>query len=196
MSTKLSHNERRRAYRIADMAIIDLVHIKESLEPDQTADTFFPKSTEFEIMRDLYAIEKESTAYMRSIKERSPDISSYLQLLNKKIEIISRAISKEFSSSNGDDKFLDLSQGGIGFSHDDKLLKDDLYALKIWFNESMIGLSVFVKVVDVIEIANNKYRISCEFHNLGDNDDAIISRHIMQVQSRIQRSKREESLKD
>lgn len=193
MTKTLDNNERRSAYRIADMAIIDVVHIDKSIMHGKSADDYFPKSIEYQLMRDLFNIEKESLTYIRSIKERSPDISSYLQLLNKKIETISRAISNKFSTSNIDDKYLDLSQGGIGFSHENELIKDNYYALKIWFDESMIGLSVFVKVIDVNDLKNNKFRISCKFHNLSDNDDLIISRHIMQVQSRIQRLKREES---
>ena len=57
----------------------------------------------------------------------------------------------------------------------------------------MIGLTVFVKTQDVKELENNKYRISCKFVNLSSNDDAIISRHIMQVQSKLQRLKKEKN---
>ena len=58
----------------------------------------------------------------------------------------------------------------------------------------MIGLTVFVKTQDVKELENNKYRISCKFVNLSSNDDAIISRHIMQVQSKLQRLKKRKKL--
>jgi len=186
-------NERRNSYRIADLAIIDLSHVTDNINKDDSADVFFPKNTEYSLMRELFILEKEASSYLRSIKERSSDVYAYLKILNNKIELISRTISDKFASSNKNDRHIDLSQGGIGFSYEEKLLKDNFYALRIWFDESMIGLTVFVKTQDVKELENNKYRISCKFVNLSSNDDAIISRHIMQVQSKLQRLKKEKN---
>ena len=55
----------------------------------------------------------------------------------------------------------------------------------------MIRVAAYVKVVDCQQLDDNGFRISCQFKQLSDVDEKLISRHIMQVQAKQQRLKKE-----
>ena len=55
----------------------------------------------------------------------------------------------------------------------------------------MTGIAAYVKVVACQQLDDNSFRISCQFEQLSDVDEKLISRHIMQVQAKQQRLKKE-----
>ena len=55
----------------------------------------------------------------------------------------------------------------------------------------MTGIAAYVRVVDCQQLEDNGFRISCQFKQLSDVDEKLISRHIMQVQAKQQRLKKE-----
>jgi hypothetical protein len=184
-------SDRRQLFRVDDTAILDIVAVNEQDLLSQAAEACFPRSESFSLMRNIQSIDSENALLLRNIHDKSPEISAYFLSVNKKIETVAAVIAKQIVSEHANNIAVDLSEGGIGFQSNAQLEIDQYYAIKIWFNEKMTGVAAYVKVVACQQLDDNGYRISCQFKELSEVDEKLISRHIMQVQAKQQRLKKE-----
>ena len=184
-------SDRRQLFRVDDTAILDIIAVNEQDLLSQVAEACFPSSESFSLMRNIQSIDSENALLLRNIHDKSPEISAYFLSVNKKIETVAAVIAKQIVSEHENNIAVDLSEGGIGFQSNAPLEIDKYYAIKIWFNEKMTGVAAYVKVVACQQLDDNGYRISCQFKELSEVDEKLISRHIMQVQAKQQRLKKE-----
>ncbi len=178
-----SNAERRSSYRIDDTAILQVMPVT-SLEADSCpAEAFFGSDTGiFNLVRDLRSIDNDNSGILRLIGERASDVAVYLSSLNKKINTIATAIAESIISDDNDLQSIDLSEGGIGFNHDEKLEEDSYHAIRVWFDAELVGISVFIRVVACNRSIDGRYHISASFHNLTNSDRDTISKHVVQIQ--------------
>ena len=184
-------NNRRQLFRVDDTAILDIILVSKEVLESQHAESCFPSSDSFSLMRNIQSIDNDNALLLRSIHDKTPDISAYLLAVNKKIETVAAVIAKQITSEQSDNISVDLSEGGIGFLFNQALDIGQHYAIKIWLNEKLIGIAAYVKVVACQTHEDNNFRISCKFTRLSEVDEKLISRHIMQVQAKHQRMKKE-----
>ena len=184
------HNDRRQLYRIDDTAILEVVPVDSGALAAMPAERRFPDSSTFKLMRELRAIESDHAGILRNINDKSADIAAYLQAINKKIDAMGRAIAEDLLGDNDRLQSVDLSQGGIGFNHSERLEEGSTHAAKIWFNRTFFGLATYIKVVACHRAIDGGYHISSSFIELPEADEQIIAKHIMQVQARQQRLKK------
>lgn len=184
-------DERRRFYRVEDAAILDITPVQAS-DLSQPAEVHFAESPAFALMRELRNIEQEQAALQRAISDRYHDIGQYLQGMNRKIEVIARVAANGTTSKKQRLQAIDLSEGGIGFNHSEKLPADSLHALKLWFKQGFLGIAAYVKIVASHRDIEGGYHVSAAFQDLPDADAQIIARHIMQIQAAELRKRRED----
>lgn len=182
--------ERRQRFRIEDTAILEISPVSIDAMEHTSAENYFPRSCGFTLMRELQEIERDSQILLRGISERDSELAAYLGAINKKIDTIGISVAENILPEGQQLQAIDLSEGGIGFSHSEKLLENESYAAKIWFHKRLIGVSVFFKVVGCNRAIDGGYRISGAFHNLPESERKTIVKHIMQVQAEQQRSKK------
>jgi len=182
--------DRRQRFRIEDTAILEISLVSTEAMESTSAENFFSRSCGFTLMRELQDIERDSQPLLRGISERDSELAAYLSAINKKIETIGTAVAENILPEDQQLQAIDLSEGGIGFSHSEKLLENKPYAAKIWFHKPLIGVSVFFQVVACNRAIDGGYRISAAFHNLPESERKIIVKHIMRVQAAQQRSKK------
>tara|TARA_B100000767_G_scaffold259988_2_gene270215 strand:+ start:422 stop:997 length:576 start_codon:yes stop_codon:yes gene_type:complete len=186
-----SVSDRRQLFRVDDTAILDIVPISEEILKAQPAEDCFPLSDSFSLMRNIQSIDNDNAQLLRSIHDKSPDISAYFLAVNKKIETVAAVIARQILSEQAENISVDLSEGGIGFVLSHALDKGQHYAIKIWFNEKLTGVAAYIHVIACQQQSDASFRISCQFKKLSDVDEKLISRHIMQVQAKQQRLKKE-----
>ncbi len=182
--------ERRKRFRIEDTAILEIASATEADVAQLPVERFFSPSAGFMLMRELQEIDSDNQSLQRQISERYSDIALYLNALNKKIETIGNAVAERILPEGQKLQAIDLSEGGIGFNHDNKMAEGAYYAIKIWFHRALIGISVFIRVVACNRAIDGGYHISAAFYNLPDAERKTIARHIMSVQAAQQRSKK------
>ena len=182
--------DRRQRFRVDDTAILEIVDLRDADVENNTPDKLIPGSTAFRLMREMREIDQDSSSLLRVISDKHPDIAGYLEYLNKKFSVIGNAVAESIISDESVLQTIDLSEGGLGFRHDDKLDEGEFYGLKVWFHRSLIGLAVFVKIVGCNRTIDGGHHISASFHNLSEANAQIISRHVMQVQASQQRRKK------
>lgn len=186
-----SGQERRQLFRIDDTAIFEVVEVGADDIASYPADKCFMESPAFRVMRELQAIDNENSHSLRVIHDKYPELGLYLQGVNKKIDVIANAVASTLLSEDQVLQSIDLSEGGMGFNHATRLVEGDNYAIKIWFQETLYGIAAYIKVIACHRSIDGGYHISCAFESLPDSDQKVIARHIMQVQARQQRAKRE-----
>ena len=183
--------DRRQLFRVDDTAILDIIPVTEESVQSQLAETCFPRSESFSLMRNIQSIDNENALILRNIHDKTPEISAYFLAINKKIETVAAVIAKQIISEHADNISVDLSEGGIGFQSNAPLEINQYYAIKIWFNDKMTGIAAYIKVLACQPIDDSEFHLSCQFTALSEVDEKLISRHIMQVQAKQQRLKKE-----
>ncbi|NNL56404.1 MAG: PilZ domain-containing protein, partial [Pseudomonadales bacterium] len=182
--------ERRQRFRVDDTAILEVCAVDVQDTSIKPAASFFKSSAPFNLVRDIHDIDQEHAAVLRSLGEKNPELALYLGALNKKIESIGSAVAESILPEDQRLQAIDLSEGGIGFVHDVKLVDGAYYALKIWFHRALIGITAYVRVVGSNRSIEGGYHISAAFHAMPDAESQIIARHIYQVQAEQQRSRK------
>ena len=182
--------DRRAFYRIEDTAILEVKIVNQEDMINSKAEGHFSDSSAFRLMRQLRAVDHENAGLLRSIGEKNQNLSVYLQAINKKIDLIAQAAAFELGVEKTQLQTVDLSQGGIGFNYADKLEANQYYAIKIWFQQSFMGIATYIKAVACHPVIDGGYHISSSFHKLQEADAQIVNKHIMQIQAKQLRERR------
>ena len=179
--------DRRSRFRIEDTAILEVSEVEVDDTSAKTADQFFKPSAPFNLVREIHSIDLDSSPLLRSLGEQNTELALYLAAMNKKIDAIGNAVAEAILDEEQTLQSIDLSEGGIGFTHSMKLKEDAYYAIKIWFHRALIGMSAYIHVVACSRSIEGGYHISAAFQSMPEAESQIIARHIMQVQAEQQR---------
>lgn len=188
---KPSDNERRERFRMEDTAILEVKPVTLEQMQSMPAERQFDESASFVLMRELRNIDHESRILLKNIGDRNPELGNYLASLNKKIDAIARSSAEDMLMDPQQLQVVDLSEGGIGFNHFTALEEGKDYVIKIWFHQNFSGVAAYIRVVACHRAIDGGYHISSAFQSLAESDEQVISRHIMQLQARQQREKRQ-----
>jgi len=183
-------SERRQRFRVDDTAILEIMPVEIAALPQTAPESFFAPSAAFNLMRDIGQIDQQNSNALRNIAEQYPEIAGYLEAIEQKIGIIGSAIAEGILHDSQQLQSIDLSEGGIGFKHEEALEKHGYYAMKIWFHRALVGIAAYVQVVGCNRAIDGRQHISASFYQLSKRNQQIIARHIMQVQAKQQRLKK------
>lgn len=185
--SQLSGAERRERFRISDTAILQVTEVEEAEVLAIPASEIVNSSGTFNLVNQLSAVDQDNKALLRSIGDQNPNLAAYLEGLNKKFDLVSSAVVETVLTDEHELQSIDISEGGIGFRHEQKLEIGKLFAIQIWFKQAQLGLTAYIKVVANNRTISRGHHISAAFVNLPDNEQSIISKHIMQLQLKQQR---------
>lgn len=133
---------------------------------------------------------------LRRIKAEEPDIAAYLDLLNRKLDLMAEALSRE------DNELLDhptcevdLSGSGLSFPADEEISPYTSVRLELLLFPSLIQLRVLGEVARCIPApegaAGAPYRCAVELTTIREEDREVLIQHVMQRQSERLRAERE-----
>lgn len=189
--------ERREFFRIDDTVRLNY----RVLTPEQLAEGIEQLDGDIEdgltVMSSLAAVTAQMAASMRRIESRDPAVATYLKALDRKIEILGRALlSQESDLLSEEAQPVNLSAGGLSIRSHTPMDPGQALELHMLLFPSFTGLLCFGKVVGCLEAdpADNDgypFQLRVEFVHLREQDREILIRHVLRRQSEELRARRE-----
>ncbi|MFT7685739.1 MAG: hypothetical protein ACI9FB_001084 [Candidatus Azotimanducaceae bacterium] len=187
----MNDRDKRTFFRLSDPVEVNSVLVSKSDVTDREIASFFDYDANFHIQRELHDLEVESKEILRGITKADRQLGSFLSNLNKRIELLGKALSTSNKSIDARyDDVTQVSEGGISFVSQKIFNEGDHLALKLVFHPTLLGLLSFVHVKHCRLLAeSHEYRIGAEFINLSHHDQRLLARHIIQRQSEERRAR-------
>ncbi len=179
-------HERRQHFRIDDHIYFDYRILKENetlsehcLEKRLLEDSGLRYIEASQYFQD---IDRELAELTQKLGIKEPALAHYLNLLNAKIDFLSRHLLMGHNSSM---RKVNISLGGMAFKTAEKLSDKTLMKILIFTKPKMVPIIVTGNVVYSKYHDENHYRTAVEFSDLSHEQEQLLSLHIMQAQSII-----------
>jgi hypothetical protein len=175
-----NNDDKRDFYRIRDQVVIDY-RLANGPELDDSA--FPQRSPLLDMLSDLHLLDYESQHVLRQIAERDRTLAGYLKVINKRIDLVGKAIAMQLDESLGDSVMVTLSEGGMSFPATTALPVDQWLALRLVLLPSRLGMVVPARVVRCDEDTPGLWNIGVSFESMGEPQRQLLARHILQRQA-------------
>lgn len=187
-------DDKRDFFRIRDSIALDVRRIS-SADLEEAA--FAEDSPLFSLLSDLHTLDYESQHLLRQIAERDRALAHYLKIINKRVDIVSKALALQLVDEVGEPQDVTLSEGGISFAHPEQLEIGTWLALRMVLLPSPLGLVLPARVIRCDPEPEKNWIVAVSFHALADNQRQLLARHILQKQAQeIRATKTQASLKE
>ena len=189
MST-LDEADRREYYRIDDVIALEITPLS---APEAASDEVLQDASPlFNLLSELHLSEFEAQHLLRQISERDRSLSSYLKVLNKRIDLLSQVVAQTVLGKIGELQPVKLSEGGIEFHHPNAYPAGSHLSVKLVLMPQALGLLLRAKVTHC-ETRNGHYEIGTEFEAITDAQRQLLARYILQKQAQARRLAREQN---
>ncbi len=185
--------DRREYFRVDDAIRLSLRPVPPEEQNDLDARLQRDQASGFTVMSSLAAISAEMVVSMRRIENSDPDVAAYLKALDRKIEVLGRALIA------GDTELVDqpahpvnLSAGGMRVLVDDCYTPGQVLEIRMLLFPSFTGVLLYGDVVDCEPVPEGEeagfaYRMRVAFTHLREQDRDLIIRHVLRCQSQALR---------
>lgn len=181
--------ERRRYVRVEDTVLL-----RYRLLTGDEEDPAEATSGEPHYRQQIQALENKLRIVLPRSRERFPDLTEALDLINMKINVLADQISEE--SVAGDmvvARQVSLSACGVAFPAEDKAGVDDDVWLELVLQPHMIKIECHAKVVACERNEEDErfpYLIRVEFSGLSNEDEESLIQHVIRTESHLLKQKR------
>ncbi len=179
-------NDRREYYRITDTIALDFELLAGAKA--EARDELHDPSPLFNLLSDLHLTDFESQHLLRQIGERDRTLANYLKVINKRIDLLGQAVAQNLLRDIGTPRWVNLSEGGVGFSNGQALPVGAHLALKLVMMPQALGLLLRAQVTHCKALGDGQFEIGTEFEALTDAQRQLLARHILQRQARERRA--------
>lgn len=192
-------NDRRQLLRVEDTAIVELSPASNIVPLGEDAEVSMAEQISaleratseegrlFYLMRELQTIDQHCSSAFRVLRDQSPELGQCLEAINQKLNCIGEAMSDNLFDGEAELQTIDLSVAGIGFNHEERLEEQSSHRLKLWFDQTRVGICATIKVLGCNRSINGGYHISAMFSSIPESDKQIIAKHIMQIEASMRR---------
>ncbi|SDS36968.1 PilZ domain-containing protein [Halopseudomonas xinjiangensis] len=180
-------DDKRDFFRIQETLFLDY-----RIVPSPEADAGFgERSPLFGLLSDLHRLDYESQHLLRQIAERDRGLAHYLKIINKRIDLIGKAVSLQVADEPGHPTDVTLSEGGMSFSCDEALNQGDWLSLRLVLQPTPLGLVLPAQVIRCDRLPDSpRWIIAVSFDALDDQQRQLLARHILQKQAQDIRAAR------
>jgi c-di-GMP-binding flagellar brake protein YcgR len=176
--------DRRQFYRIDHPVVLDYQVVEEADVARSSQPYQFNVSPYFLLQSQLAEIDSECQHLIYKIAESTPHLATYLQHLNKKIDLIGRTLTgSNLDHEPGREQIINLSEGGLSFLNDSALDADAPLAIKLIFPENGVGLLLYARVQRCEPVAT-EYEIGISFLKMPESCRTLLARLILEAQAR------------
>ncbi|NLY13812.1 MAG: PilZ domain-containing protein [Gammaproteobacteria bacterium] len=172
MSTQ-DTEDRREYYRIDDQIALQIRLPGSQKEED---------SLLFSLLGDLHLLEYEAQPLLRSVSESDRALSSYLKMINKRIDLLGQVLAHNLLEAIGPPRQVSLSESSLAFIDETTYPLGTLLSLKIVLLPQGFGLHVDARVIEHRDTASGRQTVTV-FENLSDATRQILARHILHKQA-------------
>jgi len=191
-----AEKERRRYFRIEDEIILFFREIAPDEIPDNRSPRDFPLDS-FSLSASLDLLTQESRKLLRKIERDSPEIGSFLRVVERKIDLIARAfLSYEANLPEQSTQRVSLSASGLSFDVEKPYAPGKVLEIKMVLQPDLVGLVAYGRIVYCkknIPDFELPYQISVDFVGLRDSDRELLIRHVVKRQLQQLRNKKQSS---
>ncbi len=173
-------DDKRDFFRIQDRIPLEYRRVA---GPEMGDSGFAEASPVFELLSELHVLDHESQHLLRQIAERDRSLASYLKIINKRIDLIGRAVSESAGAVGGELTHVTLSEGGMAFVSTEPLEADSWIAIRMILLSSPLGLVIPARVLRSDPATQDTWTIGVSFEALSDAHRQVLARHILQKQA-------------
>lgn len=181
-----NHSQERREYfRIDDKAIYSIKKIPST----ENLETVSTDNTAFLLSSAISGLDLEYQAVMSKLKRSAPDVSIYLEVVNKKINLISKYIlEKDSKIEEQTPRDINLSASGIAFETTATYQENDKLEIKLILLPELSGV-LCIGEIKHIEKNQTSSTVHIDFTEITEADQELIIKHNMTLQLEQARAK-------
>ncbi|WP_428603487.1 PilZ domain-containing protein [Sedimenticola sp.] len=191
-------DERRQFFRIDDSLSLGYRQISVDSLPASVERLENELDSDFTVVSSLAAVSQEMMGTLHKIEASRPEIAAYLKSLDKKIDILGRALLAQTTELlSKPTQSVNISATGISFAVDEYIEPGAILELKILLMPSYAGILSFAEVVgcEPVEQDVNKpdkrYQLRTAFAHIRERDRDVLIQHVIQRQGAQLRQARE-----
>ncbi|WP_321527620.1 hypothetical protein [Sedimenticola selenatireducens] len=185
----INQNERRQFFRIDDSLSLSYRQVSsdrlaasiECLENEIDSD--------FTVVSSLAAVSQEMMGTLNKIESSRPEIAAYLKSLDRKIDILGRALMAQTTELlKQPAQAVNLSATGISFQVSEFIQPGSTLELKLLLTPSYAGILSFVEVIGCDPAAPEPeepdpgYNLRTAFVHIRERDRDVLIQHVIQRQ--------------
>lgn len=176
-----AEGDKRDFFRIRDSLALD---VRKVASADLEETSFDEESPLFSLLSDLHTLDYESQHLLRQIAERDRALAHYLKIINKRVDLVSKALAIQLMDDLGEPQEVTLSESGMSFEHAEPLEPESWLALRMVLLPSPLGLVLPAQVLRCEPGSSpDSWTVAVSFHALADNQRQLLARHILQKQA-------------
>lgn len=187
-------DERRRFFRIEDLVHLTYRIIDNNELSERVSLLEKGMVEQFMVMSSLSAITAEMAATFRKIELSDPDVAEYLKAMDRKIDIVGKAIMlDEVKSTENHAVAANLSASGISFHTNETPELGSNVEIKMMLQPSGAGILTYGVVVGNDSIQNDpdySNQVRIDFTHLREEDRDLLIKHVIRKQGDMLRERR------
>lgn len=198
-SGNLPESERRTHFRLPNNVLIEYHSANEEELRQFLSDEGNIRTDEIDLTYQLDQISRQLTPLLVNIRQDSPAISQYLDLLNKKVDLLASMLSFEKFKMDADQgifevtETLDISEGGLSFYSRNSFSDGDILYCKLAIVGYRLGMETYGRVVRCVkDDVSDGYNIGLELPYLKELDKKNLTRYIFDKQREQLRQRAED----
>jgi len=154
----------------------------------------------FTVMAAMAGINAELAISMRRIEQSDPDVATYLRALDRKIDILGRALTAQVSELSDEQPHpVNLSAGGLGLRSEERYAPGQTLEIRMLLFPSLTGVVAYAEVVECEPVAADAaqgFNLRLVFTHLREQDRDILIRHALRCQSNALRQRDRKAIDD
>lgn len=175
--------EKRQFFRIEQDVVFNFCVVSNDSVIHNRAEQHFEHSETLSLFSELQHIDSNSISILEEIKEESPKIAEYLDIVNRKLNLISQQVlATQASVHDVDSGRIDISQGGLAFQSEKPIGIETWLAVKLIFLPTYVGIISYAQVTRCVSQGDGSYLIGVRFHGLTDDQSRLIAKQIFNTQ--------------
>ncbi len=194
MSTSAGRPERRKFFRIDDDVYLEYHRLEEADYQQRLTQPPGLRHDSSGLALQLHSLTTQSSNILSQIRKRDPDVGQYLAIIDRKLELLSRALlGSQLGHISGPNTHANLSGNGIAFLCGEQLAQDSKLELRLMLfpgNTVVHALGRVIHCLGGLTISPQPYRIGVEFTHIAEIAREALIRHTLELQSaRLRREK-------
>ena len=169
-------NERRDAFRIEDQIYLQI--ITDGIEEKNVVDEKLRSD-----LATLRELNFQSNHILAGIRKSHPDISQYLALLDRKLNILTRIVSMQQAGAEVEpNTWVNMSSSGLSFQSDVAYSKGRILSLQMVLFPAYTAINCQARVV-YCRAEGEMMRIALDFIDLDTSERELLIRYMIEKQS-------------
>ncbi len=187
-------SDRRQFFRLEDEAVLTVRVVSEELHASLAARPEEEWEGDGSVVARIGALTTQTGTILAAIRKSDPDVGHYLAILDKKIDLLARALEGgRHREKAGEGERITIGAGGVDYHAAEALNPGTRLEIDLLFLPSRLHIHAYGTVVDCVRDdaePDRPFRIGAAFTLLSAIQREAIVRHVLARQSALLRKSR------